>query len=95
MDIDFKNLNMNSICIIDIRNKNDYLIGHIPNAINISNDDIVLNPDKYFNKNICYYLYCERGIKSLKLSSYLNNLGYNTYSIKGGYLEWKRVNNIN
>ena len=71
--------------IIDIRNKNDYLLGHIPNAISIPYNDIFLNPSKYLNKNDLYYIYCRTGVTSKKLVNYLNKLGYNTVNIDGGY----------
>ena len=95
MNIDIQNLNLNNMCVIDIRDNADYVNGHISNSINITNDELVLNPEIYLSKNKIYYFYCQKGIISLKLSTYLNNLGYNTYSIKGGYTEWKCINNIN
>ena len=54
--------------LIDIREKYEYRIGHIPNSINISKDLLELNPEKYINKNEKYILYCNKGIISSELS---------------------------
>ena len=78
--------------LIDIREKYEYRIGHIPNSINISKDLLELNPEKYINKNEKYILYCNKGIISSELSK-LNLLGYNTKSLNGGYYEYLKYSN--
>ena len=57
----YKNKNIN---IIDIRSKYIYELSHIPNAINIPYDYLILNPPKYLNKKETYYLYCQAGYTS-------------------------------
>ena len=71
--------------IIDIRDSKSYLLGHIPNSINIYYLDLIGNPSKYLNKNDTYYLYCKSGITSKKVVNNLNKLGYHTVNIDGGY----------
>lgn len=71
--------------IIDIRTPSEYKSGHIPNAINIEKELLLLNPHKYLNKEEKYYLYCTSGIRSEKVVKYLNKIGYNTINIPGGY----------
>ena len=71
--------------IIDIRSRNDFLNGHIQGAILIEKNNLINNPSKYLNKNDKYYIYCNSGITSKKVVYYLNNLGYNTVNIDGGY----------
>lgn len=77
-----------SISVIDIRGNQSYNNNHIPNAINIPYEKLLLHPDQYlrFSKN--YYLYCQKGITSKKLVALLNRMGYHTISIDGGYEEW-------
>ncbi|MBQ1812517.1 MAG: rhodanese-like domain-containing protein [Bacilli bacterium] len=77
--------------LIDIRENYEYRIGHIPNAINISRELLELSPEKYLNKDDVYTLYCDRGIISFELSNKLNKLGFNTKSLKGGYLEYLKL----
>ncbi len=79
---------MTNINIIDIRSREKYNDNHIPNSINIPFNEIILNLDKYFNKNELYYIYCQKGIMSQKACIMLSNLGYNVVNISGGYESW-------
>ena len=76
---------MNDGIIIDIRSKYKYDLGHIPNAINIDSIDLLSNPNKYLKKGTKYYIYCQSGHTSKMVVDKLNNLGYNTVNIPGGY----------
>ncbi len=78
-------LKMNNINIIDIRNRNSYVMGHIPQAINIDEYDLLFNTANYLDKNTRYYLYCDYGNRSEQLVNKLNSRGYDTVNIDGGY----------
>ena len=71
--------------LIDIRDKYKYSIGNIPGSINIPSNYILMNHNKYLDKNKTYYLYCDNGNKSKLISDELNSLGYKTVNILGGY----------
>ncbi len=71
--------------IIDIRSNQKYNDNHIPGAINISYDLLINDYNKYLDKNITYYLYCQKGVTSKLASDILNARGYKTFSILGGY----------
>ena len=75
--------------VIDIRDRNSYLLGHIDDAINIDKSALLSNPDKYLNKTDIYYIYCNSGISSKRVVNQLNLLGYNTVNIDGGYNKFK------
>lgn len=77
-----KNENIN---LIDIRNNYNYQMGFIPTAKNIPSIELKLNPSKYLSKEKIYYLYCQTGHTSKLLSNDLNNQGYKTVNILGGY----------
>lgn len=79
---------INSIEIIDIRSIQSYNNNHIPTARNIPKEHLINEPNKYLNKQQAYYLYCQKGITSIKVCSLLNSLGYNTININGGYEAW-------
>ena len=81
-------INKNTETIIDIRDNYTYNMGHIKNAINIPYYKLLGNYSRYLNKNQKYYLYCDYGTQSNEISNRLNQFGYNTESIKGGYLEY-------
>ena len=76
---------LNTINLIDIRDKFEYNVSHIPGSINIPSNFLITNPNNYLDKNTMYYLYCSSGIKSKNISTELNYLGYNTINILGGY----------
>ena len=80
--------NMNNINLIDIRSVEKYNNRHILNAINIPMEKLLINPDKYLNKQIRYYIYCQKGIQSRKLCQILKNMGFNVINLTGGYEAW-------
>lgn len=76
---------LETLNIIDIREHYLYERGHIKNSINIPLRVLRELPDKYLSKDKTYYLICETGFNSKRLSKILNFKGYTTYSIKNGY----------
>ena len=85
---ELKNILSSKINIIDLRNSEKYNTSHIYNSKNIPYLELLRNPNKYLDKNSIYYLYCQYGKTSLRLSLILNNQGFNTINILGGYQEW-------
>lgn len=77
-----------TINIIDIRSVEKYNFSHIDTSINIPSDILISNPSKYLKKNETYYIYCQYGRTSIKLSLALNRLGYKIINITGGYEAW-------
>lgn len=77
-----------NINIIDIRSITSFNNNHIPGAQNIPFDSLIVNPNKYLDKYNIYYIYCQKGHKSLKTVQILNSLGYKTINIIGGYEAW-------
>lgn len=84
---DFLNSNIDKN-IIDIRSVEKFNNNHIPGAINIGQNQLLINASKYLIRGERYYIYCQRGISSQKISMILNNMGYTTTSLSGGYEEW-------
>lgn len=80
-----KEIEQENINIIDIRNSIEYSKGHIPTAKNIPYQLLAPNPGLYLEKKEKYYIYCQFGTSSNYLVTRLNNLGYNTVNITGGY----------
>lgn len=77
--------------IIDIRNNYYYNLGHIPGAVNIPHYDLLTNYRYYLNKYSIYYLYCDTGEQSLEISNRLNEFGYKTINISGGYETYLKI----
>ncbi len=86
---DLKKILQPGINLIDIRSATSYQLGNIPYSINISKNELMFNPEKYLNKNKVYYIYCSKGLQSRTLVNYLNNIGYHTYNVIGGYANYR------
>ncbi len=71
--------------IIDIRDKESYLKGHVPGSVFIFSSDLIYHHDKYLNFHDSYFLYCDYGSISDDVSRRLSILGYHVFSIIGGY----------
>lgn len=86
MSISFEELlKMGNVNIIDIRDKDKYSHSHIKGAMNINEYDILYETNKYLNKNEVYYIYCDYGNSSKKVTYELQKKGYNVVNIIGGY----------
>lgn len=81
-------LKMNPKNIIDIRSVQHYNNNHIPGSINIPFEQLIVNPSKYLNPSIKYFIYCQKGIVSKKACQILSSYGYKVVHIIGGYEEW-------
>lgn len=84
MDILLSNLDSNKI-LIDIRARYKYLINNIPSSINIVENELLLNPNRYLDYNKEYVLYCDYGNRSKRVVNYLNSKGYKVYNLVGGF----------
>lgn len=81
-------LKINNPNIIDIRSMQSFNNNHITGAINIPYEKLLVNPCKYLEKTRKYYLYCQKGITSIKICNILYRQGYSIININGGYEEW-------
>ena len=77
-DLD-KLLNEKEYIIVDVRNKEEYDISHIKDAINIPYDVIDENIDLDKDKNI--FVYCKSGNRSKIAYDTLISLGYTVYDL--------------
>lgn len=78
-------LSKDNVNIIDIRSHDKYIKGHIMNAINISEFELINNPNLYLKRDEIYFIYCDFGNRSRSVCSLLNALGFSTVSVIGGY----------
>lgn len=78
--------------IVDVRNKNEYDFAHIKGAINIAvESEDFLNQIDSLDKSKNYFVYCSMGKRSDAAISLMYKVGFkNLYSLKGGFLEWKK-----
>lgn len=80
------------LCLIDVREDSEWQEQHIPGALHVPKDELVLKiktiePDH----DSPIYLHCRGGTRSLHAASYLLGLGYQeVYSVDGGITEWEQ-----
>lgn len=83
---DFLSLyNKEILNIIDIRPASIYKKHNILNSINIKELLLLKYPSRYLTFNKTYYIICSKGISSYHVVTILNNKGFNTISVIGGY----------
>jgi rhodanese-related sulfurtransferase len=85
--------NRGNIILLDVRDKEEYETGHIPNAINISRGSLdfkvhLIIPDK----NAKVVVYCGLDLRSPLATKSLNDLGYKkAVNMIGGLKGWKEA----
>jgi len=81
-------INNDNVTLLDIRDEESFSQGHIPNAINLSNnniDEVINNSDREHN----ILIYCYKGISSQSVAQHFCDLGYkNIFSLEGGFTEF-------
>jgi rhodanese-related sulfurtransferase len=80
----------NCLCLIDVREPDEWQEMRIPGAINIPKDQLALEIKQLIKeKDHPIYLHCRGGVRSLYAAQSLSELGYHeVYSIDGGIIEW-------
>lgn len=81
-----------TICIIDVREDNEWQEQHIPGALHIPKDEITESIAAHVPElDRPLYLHCRGGVRSLYAANCLLELGYKeVYSVEGGIAEWAR-----
>ena len=76
--------------ILDVRRSDEFAEGHIPDAVNIANEDITdKEPSGLPDKNQLIYVYCRSGNRSKQASEKLAAMGYTNIVEFGGIIDWK------
>lgn len=76
--------------ILDVRRPDEYATGHIPNAINVPNENIGTDEISQLpNKDQLIMVYCRSGRRSKEAAEKLVKLGYTNIVEFGGILDWK------
>lgn len=81
-------INIGNNILLDIRDKYEYNLNHIKNAINIPYNYLLTIPENYLKLSITYYIYCDNGYKSREVCLFLNELGYKVIDLVGGFKKY-------
>lgn len=75
--------------ILDAREKNEFNVSHLPNAVWVGYDDFDLSRVDKFDKNRTVIVYCSVGYRSEKIGEKLIEAGFkNVKNLYGGIFEW-------
>ena len=75
--------------ILDVRRPDEFAAGHIPNAINVANEDIgTAEIAQLPDKDQLILVYCRSGRRSKEAAGKLAALGYTNIVEFGGILDW-------
>ena len=72
--------------LIDVRQPEEFELGHIKNALLHSVENIETFKQ---SKNKTYYIYCKSGNRSRKASQFLAQRGYDVVNLDGGYTAYE------
>ena len=76
--------------ILDVRTPEEFAEKHIPNAINVPNENIGTDEISQLpNKDQLIMVYCRSGRRSKEAAEKLVKLGYTNIVEFGGILDWK------
>ena len=75
--------------ILDVRRADEFAAGHIPNAVNVANEDIgTADIAQLPDKDQLIMVYCRSGRRSKEAAEKLTALGYTNIVEFGGILDW-------
>ena len=75
--------------VVDVRRPDEFETGHIPNAINVPNEDInTTQPEALPELDRVLLVYCRSGRRSKEAAQKLANMGYTNVYEFGGINEW-------
>lgn len=75
--------------VVDVRRPDEFETGHIPNAINVPNEDInTTQPEALPELDRVLLVYCRSGRRSKEAAQKLADMGYTNVYEFGGINEW-------
>ena len=74
--------------IIDIRKPFIHNLGSIPSSRNIETKFLIMDPDRYLDRDKKYYIYCNSGIESPIVCEELTRRGFKVANVLGGYQDY-------
>ncbi len=89
---EFEDLLVEEVQLVDVRTAEEYVHGHINDAINIDfyDKDFSKNLSSKLTKKKKVLVYCRSGGRSKKASHHLLDLGFTEiYDLEGGFNNWQ------
>ena len=76
---------LGQVVLIDVREEDEYLEGHVPTAINIP---LSVLEQRYLEIEDESYIICQSGMRSMRACQFLEEQGVATTNVTGGILSW-------
>ncbi|WP_051406790.1 rhodanese-like domain-containing protein [Nocardia sp. CNY236] len=76
--------------LLDVRELEEWELGHAPGALHIPMVDIPLRIDELdYDREV--YVVCRHGGRSVRVVEYLVHIGYEAVQVGGGMVAWQRA----
>jgi rhodanese-related sulfurtransferase len=73
--------------VIDVRETDEYVSGHVPGAVSVPLSVLVDNVDTFPDSTTAYVI-CQAGGRSMRACEYLEGLGKSVVNVAGGTGAW-------
>jgi len=84
-----KELDSDEILILDAREKQEYRVSRIPNAVHIGHKNFDMGEIESFSRDRTIVVYCSVGVRSEQIGEKLQDAGFtNVKNLYGGIFEW-------
>lgn len=82
------------VVTLDVRTPFEFMVGHIPGAINIDVEGLQFNSEiEKLDKNLTYAVYCRSGRRSIVAIEAMQNVGFNSlFNLTNGINDWQAQN---
>ena len=77
--------------IVDVREDDEWVAGHAPNAIHIPLGELPSRLDELPETDDTVPVVCRRGGRSARAVMWLVQQGFDVANVEGGMLEWQRA----
>lgn len=77
-----------AVHLVDVRTREEYLAGHLPNSILLPLGDVYQLEDDVPNKEDVIYVYCRSGSRSAQACRMFREMGYTHVINIGGIVDW-------
>mgnify|MGYP000843594185 FL=1 len=79
----YKKLQIEKISLIDVRESDEFVSGHVPGAHNLPLSNLSENYSR-LDKDIHYHVICQKGGRSARACEFLEARGYQVTNVEGG-----------